>query len=189
MGNRLSKIVTKTGDKGTTGLADGSRVAKHSARIEAIGTLDELNSFVGLFMAELPSDNQLMAVFARVQNDLFDIGGELAMSSAESQVTVLTKEHASRLESVLEDMNDELPPLKNFILPGGSRLLALCHVVRSITRRAERDLSRLADVEAVNPHSQVYLNRLSDLAFVSARWLAKNLDIEEVLWEQQTPDK
>lgn len=189
MGNRLSKIVTKTGDGGTTGLANGSRVAKHSARIEAIGTLDELNSFVGLFITELPSDNQLTAVFARVQNDLFDVGGELAMSSADSQVEVLTEAHALRLEKTLEQLNEELPPLKNFILPGGSRLLALCHVVRSITRRAERDLSRLADAENVNPHSQVYLNRLSDLAFVSARWLAKNLEIEEVLWEQQAPDR
>jgi len=184
MGNRLSKIVTKTGDGGTTGLADGSRVAKHSARIEAIGTLDELNSFVGLFMTELPSDNQLTEVFARVQNDLFDVGGELAMSSADAQVSVLAEEHAARLESVLEELNELLPPLKNFILPGGSRLLALCHVVRSVARRAERDFSRLAVDEPVNPHSQVYLNRLSDLAFVSARWLAKELQIDEVLWSQ-----
>jgi len=189
MGNRLSKIVTKTGDRGTTGLADGSRVAKHSARIEAIGTLDELNSFVGLFIAELPSDNELSAIFARVQNDLFDVGGELAMSTSESQVQVLTEEHAARLEKVLEELNEQLPPLKNFILPGGSRLLASCHLVRSIARRAERDFSRLAAAEPVNRHSQVYLNRLSDLAFVSARWLARELQINEVLWQQNKPQK
>ena len=124
-----------------------------------------------------------------MQNDLFDVGGELAMSSAEFQVQVLTAEHAARLETILEELNEQLAPLKNFILPGGSRLLALCHVDRSITRRAERDLSRLADTEAVNLHSDVYLNRLSDLAFVSARRLAKIFGVEEVLWEQQTPSK
>lgn len=185
MGNRLSKIVTKTGDKGTTGLADGSRVAKHSARIQAIGTLDELNSFVGLFICELPLGNDLIEAYTRVQNDLFDLGGELAMSSADEQVTVLQGEHSERLEVLLESLNDQLEPLKNFILPGGSKLLSLCHVVRSITRRAERDLSQLAEIEEVNPNSQIYLNRLSDLAFVTARWLAKELEIQEVLWQQQ----
>jgi len=185
MGNRLSKIVTKTGDGGTTGLADGSRVAKHSVRIEAIGSVDELNSFVGLFIAELPARNQLEKVYAAVQNDLFDLGGELAMSSADAQIDIITAAHAQSLEVTLADLNENLPPLKNFILPGGSRLLALCHVVRSNARRAERDLSRLAEAETVNPHSQVYLNRLSDLAFVSARWLAKELEIEEVLWTQK----
>lgn len=187
MGNRLSKIVTKTGDDGTTGLADGSRVAKYSPRIEAIGTLDELNCFVGLFLAELRGDNPLFTEFSLIQNDLFDIGGELAMSTADNRVDVTTSEQTGRLETLIENFNADLPPLKNFILPGGSRELAHLHLVRAVARRAERKLSRLASEEPVNPASQIYLNRLSDLAFVCARWLAQTMDIPEVLWQQNKP--
>jgi cob(I)alamin adenosyltransferase len=184
MGNRLSKIITRTGDDGTTGLADGSRVPKHSARMQGIGTIDELNSFVGVFIAVLPDGNRLSVEFLRIQHDLFDLGGELAMSSAENMVAVITENHWQRLELLLEELNTDLGPLANFILPGGSNVLAACHVVRTVTRRAERCVSELNDSEQVNEHSMKYLNRLSDLAFVSARWLAKDLAIPEVLWKQ-----
>jgi cob(I)alamin adenosyltransferase len=184
MGNRLSKITTRTGDDGTTGLADGSRVPKHAVRIQAIGTIDELNSFVGVFVAVLPAENRLSADFLRIQHDLFDLGGELAMSSIENPIIVITKEHWLRLERLLEELNADLDPLTNFILPGGSNLLSACHVVRTVARRAERCLSELNETEEVNEHSFMYLNRLSDVAFVSARWLAKDLAIPEVLWEQ-----
>ena len=139
---------------------------------------------MGLFISELPDNNQLREVYARVQNDLFDLGGELAMTTAEERVDIIQASHNQHLELVLTGLNDQLAPLKNFILPGGSRLLALCHVVRSVTRRVERALSKLSETGVVNPQSLVYLNRLSDLAFVSARWLAKELEIEEVLWTQ-----
>jgi cob(I)alamin adenosyltransferase len=185
MGNRLSKIVTRTGDGGETGLADGSRIAKHSERIQAIGDVDELNSFLGLLIADLPEANQLVQYFSQVQNDLFDLGGELAMSSKNEQVDLIGDDHNQRLDDWLEELNAPLEPLKNFILPGGSRLLASCHVVRSVTRRAERDLSQLAANEPVNSKSQIYLNRLSDLMFVAARWLAKECGEPEILWDQK----
>jgi cob(I)alamin adenosyltransferase len=185
MGNRLSKIVTRTGDGGETGLADGSRIAKHADRIHAIGTVDELNSFTGTLLAELSADNRLKQYFSQIQNDLFDLGGELAMSSKSERVDLIKDEHNQRLDDWLEELNAPLEPLKNFIMPGGSRLLAACHVVRSVTRRAERDLSQLAGTEQVNPKSQIYLNRLSDLAFVAARWLAKECGEPEVLWDQK----
>ncbi|MBT5032120.1 MAG: cob(I)yrinic acid a,c-diamide adenosyltransferase [Proteobacteria bacterium] len=184
MSNRLSKITTRTGDDGTTGLADGTRVPKHATRMQAIGTIDELNSFVGVFIAELPDENRLAADYLSIQHDLFDLGGELSMSSADTLVAVITKAHWQRLERLLEELNKDLEPLANFILPGGSRLLAACHVVRTVTRRAERCLSELGEAEQINGHSLKYLNRFSDLAFVSARWLAKELAIPEVLWRQ-----
>ena len=192
MGNRLSKIATRTGDDGTTGLADGTRIPKHAARIQAIGTVDELNSFVGLFIAELngglsgklPADNRLVENYLRIQHDLFDMGGELAMSSANESVAVITEGHWQRLELLLEELNAGLEPLENFILPGGSRLLASIHLVRTVARRAERCLSELQETEPVNEHSFKYLNRLSDVAFVSARWLSMELAIPEVLWQQ-----
>lgn len=184
MGNRLSKITTRTGDDGTTGLADGSRVSKHALRIQCIGSVDELNSFVGMFLVELPDGNQLAAEFLRIQHDLFDLGGELAMSSAQNMVALITKEHWQRLEQLVDNLNADLEPLENFILPGGSKELASCHVVRAVARRAERDLTELNAVEPVNEHAMKYLNRLSDVAFVAARWLAKDMDIPEVLWQQ-----
>ena len=188
MGNRLSKIATRTGDDGTTGLADGTRVPKHAARIQAMGTVDELNSFVGLFIADLsenlPADNRLVENYLRIQHDLFDMGGELAMSSANESVAVITEEHWQRLERLLEELNAGLEPLENFILPGGCNLLASIHLVRTVARRTERCLSELQETEPVNEHSFKYINRLSDVAFVSARWLAMELAIPEVLWQQ-----
>lgn len=184
MGNRLSKITTRTGDDGTTGLADGSRVPKHAARMQSIGTVDELNSFVGVFIAVLPDNDRLAAEFLQIQHDLFDLGGELSMSSAENMVAVITEDHWQRLEILLEELNADLEPLKNFILPGGSNELAACHVVRTVARRAERSLTELNELEKVNEHAMKYLNRLSDVAFVSARWLAKDLAIPEVQWQQ-----
>ncbi len=182
MGKRLSKIVTRTGDAGTTGLAGGDRVAKDSARIDAIGTVDELNTHIGVFLVELEPDNRLFAEFRGVQNDLFDLGGELSMPG----VDIITAERCDGLEMLIESLNEELEPLTNFILPGGSRVVAQCHVVRAVARRAERTVVHLAAEEPVNPHGRVYLNRLSDLAFVAARWLARSRGEAEILWQQNT---
>lgn len=185
MGKRLSKIVTRTGDDGTTGMADGSRVEKDSDRVEAMGTVDELNSFVGSFLATLPEDNALWPVFRAIQNDLFDLGGELSMPGVE----VITEGHWRRLEDAIERFNETLEPLTNFILPGGSEAVSRCHLVRAVARRAERRQVALAVLEPVNAHSRIYLNRLSDLCFVAARWLAKVNDEPEVLWQQHKPDE
>ncbi len=183
MGKRLSKIVTRTGDDGTTGVSDGTRVAKFSDRIEAIGAIDELNCFVGSFLAVLPPDNPLWTLFRSIQNDLFDLGGELSMPGVE----VIGEAHWRRLEVPIERYNAELEPLKNFILPGGSEPVARCHLVRAVARRAERRYARLAASEAVNANSRIYLNRLSDLCFVAGRWIAKANGEPEVLWQQQKP--
>lgn len=188
MGKRISRVVTRTGDNGTTGLADGTRIAKSAPRIEAIGAVDALNSHLGVFLAELdsgvPEEKQLLQVFRQVQNRLFDIGGELSMPGT----PVLPEQAALQLEQVLEEMNGSLPALRNFILPGGSRAVALCHVVRAEARTAERRYIALCEAETdagvVNPASRVYLNRLSDLCFVVARWLARQRGEAEVLWEQ-----
>lgn len=181
MGKRLSKIVTRTGDDGTTGLADGSRLGKHSTRMEAIGSVDELNSFVGLFIVELADQNQLAREFRVIQNDLFDLGGELSMPGTD----LIAAAHVDFLEELIERLNADLDPLTNFILPGGSRAVALAHVVRAVARRAERSLVRLAaEDENVNRQARIYLNRLSDLAFVAARWLIKARGESEILWQQ-----
>ena len=179
MGNRLSKIVTKTGDDGTTGLAGGSRVKKYSIRMEAIGTVDELNCFVGSFIESIAEYNPLRPIYIRIQNDLFDLGGELSMPEHQ----IIQSEHCERLERHIETLNDELKPLKNFILPGGSEVLARCHIVRAVARRAERRVVELAAKEETNKNCQMYLNRLSDLAFVTARWLAHQGNEQEVLWQ------
>lgn len=180
MGNRLSKIYTRTGDQGTTGLGDGSRIPKNSDRIEAIGTVDELNSAVGILLAELEAEDSLIAPLKRIQNDLFDLGGELSIPGYQ----IISESHVSRLESWLDELNEELPPLKNFILPGGSKAAAYCHLARSICRRAERVMVGLAQAEAINPQGTIYLNRLSDLLFVCARVLARRNGGQEVLWER-----
>ena len=181
MKKRLSRIITRSGDKGSTSLADGSRLSKQSARIEAMGCVDELNSFVGLFLSELDPQSELYDSFLRVQNDLFDLGGELAMPGN----NLLEEAQWQSLEQLTEHLNADLPALENFILPGGSRLISLCHVVRSVARRAERRVIALAEQEDVNPASRIYLNRLSDVSFVAARWLAKVNNEDEVLWEQR----
>lgn len=177
MGNRLSKIYTRTGDKGTTGLGDGSRVDKDSLRVEAFGTVDELNSAVGLVLAtKLPGAVQ--DCLTRTQHELFDLGGELCMPG----FTLVPDSYVEGLEKQLDTFNEDLPPLKDFILPGGSEAAARCHLARTIARRAERRVVSLAQSEDVNPASIRYLNRLSDLLFVISRVLARHDGGSEVLW-------
>ena len=180
MGKRLTKIYTRTGDDGSTGLADGSRVAKDAARIEAIGAVDELNSTVGVLLAEdVPP--AMRAVFTAVQHDLFDLGGELSVPGH----PVMADAHVARLERELDALNENLPPLKDFILPGGSGAAAAAHIARAVCRRAERRLVTLQREETVSPVLQRYLNRLSDLLFVAARALNRHAGRGDVLWEQR----
>jgi len=177
MGNRLSKIYTRTGDKGTTGLGDGSRVDKDSLRVEAFGTVDELNSAVGFVLATvLPED--IRTCLTRTQHELFDLGGELCMPG----FTLVPDGYVDGLEKQLDRFNEDLPPLKDFILPGGSEAAARCHLARTVARRAERRVVSLAQSEDVNPASIRYLNRLSDLLFVISRVLARHDGGSEVLW-------
>lgn len=177
MGNRLSKIYTRTGDKGTTGLGDGSRVDKDHLRVEAFGTVDELNSAVGLVLAtELPS--AIRKCLTQVQHELFDLGGELCMPGT----TLIPESFVTGLETQLDAFNADLPPLKDFILPGGSEAAARCHIARTLARRAERRVVSLARIETVNAASTRYLNRLSDLLFVISRVLARADGGSEVLW-------
>jgi cob(I)alamin adenosyltransferase len=180
MGHRLSKIYTRTGDDGTTGLGDGTRVPKDSARVNAYGTVDELNSAIGTVLAcEVPA--RVREVLTQVQHDLFDLGGELCIPG-------MTMVHASDidgLEQALDAFNEELPPLKEFILPGGGMAAAQCHLARTICRRAEREAVTLARQETVRAEAVRYLNRLSDLLFVIARVLARASGHGEVLWQHE----
>ncbi|MCW8873885.1 cob(I)yrinic acid a,c-diamide adenosyltransferase [Pseudomonadota bacterium] len=177
MGNRLSKIYTRTGDKGTTGLGDGSRVDKDSLRVEAYGTVDELNCAVGLVLStELP--DEIRSCLTRVQHELFDLGGELCMPGT----TLIPDRYVEGLEQSLDAFNEDLPPLKDFILPGGSEAASRCHLARTIARRAERRVISLAHNETVNEATIRYLNRLSDLLFVIARVLARADGGAEVIW-------
>ena len=177
MGNRLSKIYTKTGDDGTTGLGDGSRVAKDSARVIAYGTVDEANSCIGLLLAAtLPDDVRELLV--RIQHQLFDLGGELCIPGH----AAIFDADVDALEARLDHYNDDLPPLKDFILPGGGEAAARCHIARTVVRRAERETVTLARLDAVRPQAIRYLNRLSDLLFVLARVLARASGHGEVLW-------
>lgn len=180
MGNRLSKIYTRTGDDGTTGLGDGSRVAKDSARVEAYGTVDEANSSIGLVLAETAVPDDIRTCLTQVQHDLFELGGELCIPGH----SAVTDTYIERLESELDGFNEDLPRLKEFILPGGSRAAAACHLSRTIVRRAERRVGTLANVEAVRSEVLRYLNRLSDLLFVIARVLARVEGGQEVLWNR-----
>jgi len=178
MGNRLSRIYTRTGDDGTTGLADGSRVPKTGTRVEAYGTVDELNSVIGLVLAPaIPAP--VRETLVRVQHELFNLGGELAMPGE----TLMKPDAVTGLEEELDAYNEALPPLKEFILPGGGQAAAACHLARTVARRAERRLFALAAEEAVNADSLRYLNRLSDLLFVLARVLTRAAAGDEVLWE------
>lgn len=177
MGNRLSKIYTRTGDKGTTGLGDGSRVEKDDLRVEAFGTVDELNCAIGLLLAtELP--DSVRNCLDRTQHELFDLGGELCMPG----YTLIPDTYITTLENDLDSFNENLPPLKDFILPGGSEAAARCHLARTIARRAERRLISLAREQDVNEASIRYLNRFSDLLFVVARVLARHDGGTEVIW-------
>lgn len=177
MGNRLSKIYTRTGDKGSTGLGDGSRVDKDNLRVEAYGTVDELNSAIGVVLAaKLPP--RLRQCLTRAQHELFDLGGELCMPGT----TLIPASFVDGLERDLDVFNADLPPLKEFILPGGSEAAARCHLARTIARRAERRVVSLSRQETVNEATIRYLNRLSDLLFVIARVLARSEGGSEVLW-------
>ncbi|MEN9880242.1 MAG: hypothetical protein RIQ55_888 [Pseudomonadota bacterium] len=181
MGNRLSKIVTRTGDSGTTGLGDGSRVGKDSPRIDTLGELDELNSSIGVLLAEPfpPKCDDLRAALLTVQNHLFDLGGEICIPGHKS----ITEEHVAQLEAWAEVYNGQLAPLKEFILPGGTRAAALAHLSRTICRRAERSIVHLGHNEAVSDHARQYLNRLSDLLFVIGRTLNRAGGNGDVLWK------
>ena len=179
MGNRLSKIVTRTGDGGTTGLGDGSRVDKDCRRIETIGEIDELNSCLGLLLAE-DCPAAVRAILLRVQNDLFDLGGEICIPGTQ----LIGEAHIGRLENAVTDFNAELPPLKDFILPGGTRPAALAHLARTVCRRVERRLVSLARDESVSDAARRYLNRLSDLLFVLGRVLNRSAGTPDVLWVQ-----
>ncbi len=178
MGNRLSKIYTRTGDGGTTGLGDGSRVPKDSARVEAYGTVDELNSVIGVLLAVPDLPAAVADRLTEVQHELFDLGSELCIPGHR----VMTAERVARLEQALDGFNEALPPLKEFILPGGGPAAAACHLARTVARRAERRVWTLAKAERVAPEVTQYLNRLSDLLFVLARVLARHERGTEVLW-------
>jgi len=178
MGSRLSKIYTKTGDDGSTGLGDGSRIAKDAARVEAYGTVDELNSCLGVLLACNTVPASLHAKLLHIQHELFDLGGELSIPTLVS----IRAKHVSQLEQWLDELNANLPPLKEFILPGGGQAAAACHLARTICRRAERRLVTLSKQEQINSSSLIYLNRLSDLLFVIARVLARAESGQEVLW-------
>ncbi|MHB8741562.1 MAG: cob(I)yrinic acid a,c-diamide adenosyltransferase [Sulfuricaulis sp.] len=178
MGHRLTKIYTRTGDDGTTGLGDGSRVRKTSRLIEALGAVDELNSVVGVLLAQDLSE-EIRTVLTDIQHDLFDLGGELSIPG---RITV-TEKQVIQLETTLDKFNDDLPPLKEFILPGGSEAAALCHLARTVCRRAERCAIHLMENDAVNSVATKYLNRLSDLLFVLARALNAHAGRPDVLWQ------
>jgi cob(I)alamin adenosyltransferase len=180
MGNRLSKIYTRTGDAGDTGLGDGTRVAKDSLRVEAFGCVDELNSHIGLLIAQAAVPADIRAPLTEVQHELFDLGGELCIPGHQAIGDV----HIARLEQALDALNADLPPLKEFILPGGNIAAASAHVARAVCRRAERRVVSLAREENVNAPAIAYLNRLSDLLFVIARVLAR-ADGGEVLWRHE----
>jgi cob(I)alamin adenosyltransferase len=182
MGNRLSKIYTRTGDDGTTGLADGERVAKHDVRVEAGGAVDETNSLIGLLLTEKGLIEAIAGPLRRIQHELFEIGAELSLPGYRK----IVPEHIRRLELELDALNAELPPLAEFVLPGGNRAAAVCHVARTVCRRAERRVSAAANEHALNPELLRYLNRLSDLLFVMARRLAREGGAKEVLWQRGT---
>jgi cob(I)alamin adenosyltransferase len=178
MGNRLSRIYTRTGDDGTTGLGDGNRVRKDHARVEAYGTVDEANSTIGMILAVAGLPAEVARALTEIQHDLFDLGGELCIPGTQ----VIQAERIAQLEQLLDGFNDPLPALKDFILPGGGPAAAACHLARTIVRRAERRVWTLAESEQVNAEVPKYLNRLSDLLFVIARVLARHENGSEVLW-------
>ena len=177
MGHRLSKISTRTGDDGTTGLGDGSRVRKDDARIAAIGDVDELNSQLGVLLCETLPDDVRVALVA-IQHDLFDLGGELCIPGH----SMIENAHLARIDEWIANYNADLPPLKEFILPGGSRAASLAHVGRTVCRRAERSIVALGRIDTINAAPRQYVNRLSDLLFVLARVLARHERGTEVLW-------
>ena len=177
MANRLSKIYTRTGDDGTTGLGDGTRVAKDSLRVDAMGDVDELNSVIGLMLTENVPDI-LTDLLTQVQHDLFNLGGEICIPD----YVILQQANIDNLEEAIDTLNDDLAPLKEFILPGGTKAASFCHLARTVCRRAERKLITLARDEKVTAISLKYLNRLSDLLFVLCRVINKEAGVPDVLW-------
>ena len=184
MGHRLSKIATRTGDAGETGLGDGARVPKDDARIRVLGDIDELNSALGVVLAEELPD-PLRAALEQVQHDLFDLGGETSIPGYE----MVVEAHVARLDAWLEEWNAELPPLKEFILPGGSHAAAAAHLARAVCRRAERSLVALGRRDAVGERARQYLNRLSDLLFVAGRALNRHAGRGDVQWRHEKKKK
>ena len=184
MANRLSKIYTRTGDDGTTGLGDGSRINKDSPRIEAMGDIDELNSSIGLLLTEAIPEH-LAAILTAIQHDLFDLGGEVSIP----RHSLLKTERIDWLEKNLDALNVLLPPLKEFILPGGTRTAALCHIARAMCRRAERHTIKLAHEQTINETTVHYLNRLSDLLFVMARTFNQVANYNDVQWHHKPHPK
>jgi len=180
MGNRLSKLATKTGDDGTTGIGSNQRLDKDSIRIEAIGAVDELNAAIGM-VASQPLTEEIADPLNEIQHRLFDLGGELAMPG----YTLLTQDHVAQLDSWLAHFNEQLPPLKEFVLPKGDLATTSCHLARTICRRAERRLVTLTKEEATSDNGGIYLNRLSDLLFVFCRLLARNLGSSEEMWQSR----
>jgi cob(I)alamin adenosyltransferase len=181
VGNRLSKIYTRTGDDGSTGLGDGSRVPKDSFRVAAYGTVDELNSTIGMVLASEGVNDAVRETLIQVQHELFDLGGELCIPG----MAMIHDADITHLEEALDGFNDPLPPLKDFILPGGGMASSCCHLARTVCRRAEREVIALGRVEAIRPQAQRYLNRLSDLLFVLCRVLARASGHGEVLWQHE----
>ncbi len=177
MGKRLTRIYTRTGDDGTTGLGDGTRVSKDSARVAAYGTIDELNSAIGMVVAHNIAE-PIRDMLTEIQHELFDLGGELCIPGS----ALIGEADITRLEARLDAHNEKLPALKDFILPGGGPAAACCHLARTICRRAEREVVTLSRHDAVRPEAIRYLNRLSDLLFVLARVLARDSGHGEVLW-------
>ena len=183
MGNRLSKIYTRTGDEGTTGLSNGSRVAKDTIRVCVIGTIDELNSTIGLILSQ-PLDNSTNQLLVDIQHKLFNIGGELSLPG----YALIHESNVTWLEDHLDKLNENLPPLKDFILPGGTTAAAFCHLARSVCRRAERELVSLKSEEDVSDPVMKYVNRLSDFLFVLARSINKQDKHPDVLWDASKKD-
>jgi cob(I)alamin adenosyltransferase len=181
MGNRLSKIYTRTGDKGTTGLSDGSRVAKDHTRIAAIGDIDELNSVIGIVLAQEGLDSNIHDTLTYIQHSLFNLGGELSLPGH----PLISQQHVTQLENQLDALNNNLEPLKDFILPGGTPTAAYVHLARTVCRRAERSLISLHGKEPVSEFVLQYLNRLSDFLFVLARHVNKQSGHYDILWQQE----
>jgi cob(I)alamin adenosyltransferase len=179
MGHRLSKIYTRTGDDGTTGLADGERIDKTNARVHAFGDVDETNSALGLLLAEPEVPSSVRASVTRIQHELFEIGAELSLPGYRK----ITAEQVAELEHDLDELNATLPPLEEFVLPGGTRAAAMCHLARTICRRAERNAWAANKLTPLNTDLLRYLNRLSDLLFVMARYLARQNGGQETLWK------
>lgn len=177
MGHRLTKIYTRTGDDGSTGLADGTRTAKDSARIVAVGDIDELNSVIGMVLSQEPGES-VHGCLTDIQHDLFNLGAEISLPA----MSLVTMHDVERLERVLDGFNKDLPPLKEFILPGGGAAAATCHLARTVCRRAERALVSLSGSEPVDGAALCYLNRLSDLLFVLCRVLARKSSSGEIYW-------